>query len=102
MLIGSYVHSAVDGDFDTGFRIRQTTSEKADFSEVRLLQGWKRLNATAGVGHYDGRGVLSQQFGAIQFPESEMNARHTNGYLYTDVGIASDLAIFAGVSYDTF
>jgi tetratricopeptide (TPR) repeat protein len=101
-VIGSYIHGMFDSDFDSGFGVQQTLSDDSDFSEVRLLQRWIRLNLTGGAGYYTSANVSSLTFRGLPFPTSSSTTRHLNGYSYATLNVSSELAVIAGLSGDRF
>ena len=102
ILIGSYVHRTLDGDFNTGTGLRVVTEEDADFVELRYLQKWRTVNLTGGIGHYAGNRREARTFGPIAFPPQAIETRHTNAYLYADVNMSRSVTVTAGIGHDDF
>ena len=101
-MIGSYIHGMFDSDFDSGFGVQQTLNDDSDFTELRFLRRWTRLNLTGGAGYYTSANAASLTFQGLPFPTSTSTTRHVNGYGYATFNISSELAVIGGLSGDRF
>ena len=103
VVIGSYVHRTLDSALNTGVGLKVLTDEEADFGEVRYLQKWRRrLNITAGIGHYVGNRVETRSFGPVAFPPATIDTRHSNAYVYADLNMSRRITVTTGVGRDDF
>lgn len=101
-LIGSYVHRTLDSDFDTGFGVKVLTRETANFFEARVLNDWRFVNVTAGVGSYQGNLRETISIGPDQSPAEAIDVRHTNAYVYSDVKLPRGAVVSGGLSREAF
>jgi tetratricopeptide (TPR) repeat protein len=99
-LLASFVYQNADIDttFEPGFF--EITSD-IDFFVGELSHLWKskRFNTTAGAGYRDLGGTDEEVF--IGFPmEEDIDSKHANGYLYTQILLPKQVNLTLGLSYD--
>jgi tetratricopeptide (TPR) repeat protein len=98
-LLGSYSFSDAEEDQDFGMGEKQFVQEKGHFIELRYLQNWHRVTATAGSGYFS----ANQEVDIPSLPlEIGVNTQHVNGYVYTSLNYPKNVTFILGISGDSF
>jgi tetratricopeptide (TPR) repeat protein len=102
VVIASYVRRRLDTDTDVGVGVRTISREDAQFGEIRHIHKFRRLNATAGLGYYEGQRSDTRTTPAGQGAPTSSITRHLNAYAYATSHLTRYATVVTGFSADNF